>query len=88
MTPTPVLSSAFLLLALLGMVGCVDVPAGGGTSGTAAYVYDNVTGNLLAWDDVNTLYASPAAPPHPAHTPQAGSVESCCCIVCSEMFYS
>ena len=68
---------AFLALAaaLLGATGCVQAPTGG-TSGTSIYVYDNASESVLVWNDVNTLYAAPTAPPAADVTLTAGNISN------------
>ena len=78
MTHRLVCCSAILISAFLGMVGCVDVPAGGGTAGTSIYIYDNGTGSVLKWNDVNALYnaaTAATAVPSPDATITAGSIQ-------------
>ena len=75
MTPRLALSSALLMVAFLGTVGCVAVPAGGGTSGTSVYVYDNGSGNVLKWNDANVLYGAPSAMTTPDVTISSGSIQ-------------
>jgi hypothetical protein len=71
MPKTFILSSALLALTLLGLTGCVKT-AGGGTTNTSMYVFDNNAGQVLAWNDVNDLYdgakATPATLPAPDRT--------------------
>ena len=69
------LSTLVLAAFLLGATGCVDVPSGG-TAGTSIYVYDNASGSVMVWKDVNTLYASPTAPPLPDYTLTAGQISN------------
>ena len=65
-----------LVAVLLGALGCVDAPPAGGTAGTALYVYDNVSGDVRVWDDVNALYDS-VHPPEPTRTLGAGTIRNC-----------
>jgi hypothetical protein len=65
----------FVAAALLGMVGCVDKPGAGDTSGTRVYVYDNTSGTVKVWDDALTLYTSTTTP-SPTRTLSGGSISN------------
>ena len=69
------LSCLGLAAVLLTALGCVQ-GATGGTAGTSIYVYDNASGNVLVWNDVNTLYDTPTAPPAVDATLTAGNISN------------
>ena len=69
---------ACLALTLLGALGCVDLPPSGGTDNTSIYVYDNVRGEVLAWDNVDALFApSTTRAPEPDRKISSGTVRNC-----------
>lgn len=51
------------VLLAFGLMGCREAEEGGSTAGTILYVFDAATGSILAWDDVEALYAAPATTP-------------------------
>ena len=63
-----------VFLALLGTLGCVEGPPG---HGTRLYVYDNATGEVLAWDNVEVLREHAAHPPAPDRTLRSGTLQGC-----------
>ena len=75
MTLRPSLPLLCLAVALSGALGCVQ-KAGGGTSGTSIYIYDNASGTVMVWNDVNELYSAPTAPPAADITLTAGNISN------------
>ena len=65
-----------LPLTFLGAIGCVDPPPGKGAGDTSVYVYDNASGDVLAWNQVDALCDTGGQAPEDRRL-QSGTLRNC-----------